>query len=71
MVLTEHNKKQVYVPPNCGHGFFTFEDDTCALYLQEGCFNPAKEACAPPLPLPGTPETLRHTSDTTPETPET
>ena len=35
VVLTEHNKKQVYVPPNCGHGFFTFEDNTCALYLQQ------------------------------------
>ena len=35
---------QVYVPANCGHGFFTFEDNTCALYLQEGTFNPQKEA---------------------------
>ena len=35
VLLTEHNKKQVYVPPNCGHGFFTLEDNTCALYLQE------------------------------------
>ena len=37
VLLTEHNKKQVYVPPNCGHGFFTLEDNTCALYLQEVC----------------------------------
>ena len=35
VLLTEHNKKQVYVPPNCGHGFFTIEDNTCALYLQQ------------------------------------
>ena len=44
VLLTEHNKKQVYVPAKCGHGFFTIEDDTCALYLQEGCFNPVNEA---------------------------
>ena len=44
VLLTEHNKKQVYVPAGCGHGFFTFEDDTCALYLQEGTFNPPAEA---------------------------
>ena len=44
VVLTEANKKQVFVPARCGHGFFTFEDNTCALYLQEGCFNPANEA---------------------------
>ena len=37
VLLTEHNKKQVYVPAKCGHGFFTFEDNTCALYLQEVC----------------------------------
>ena len=44
VLLTEHNKKQVFVPANCGHGFFTFEDNTCALYLQEGTFNPENEA---------------------------
>jgi len=44
VLLTEHNKKQVYVPARCGHGFFTFEDNTCALYLQEGTFNPVNEA---------------------------
>eukprot|EP00908_Phaeocystis_cordata_P025673 Transcript_814.p1 GENE.Transcript_814~~Transcript_814.p1 ORF type:complete len:498 (-),score=230.30 Transcript_814:558-2051(-) len=43
VLLTEHNKKQVYVPANCGHGFFTIEDNTCALYLQQGCFNPVNE----------------------------
>ena len=47
--LTEHNKKQVYVPAKCGHGFFTFEDNTCALYLQEGTFNPPNEADTHPF----------------------
>mmetsp|Transcript_53545 Transcript_53545/g.88906 ORF Transcript_53545/g.88906 Transcript_53545/m.88906 type:complete len:497 (+) Transcript_53545:23-1513(+) len=49
VLLTENNKKQVYVPARCGHGFFTIEDDTCALYLQEGCFNPANEADTHPF----------------------
>ena len=31
VLLTEDNRKQVYVPAKCGHGFFTYEDDTCAL----------------------------------------
>ena len=49
VLLTEHNKKQVYVPARCGHGFFTFEDNTCALYLQEGTFNPENEADVHPF----------------------
>jgi len=49
VMLTEHNKKQVFVPARCGHGFFTFEDNTCALYLQEGTFNPVNEADTHPF----------------------
>lgn len=49
ILLTEHNKKQVYVPKGCGHGFFTYEDNTCALYLQEGTFNPENEADTHPF----------------------
>jgi dTDP-4-dehydrorhamnose reductase len=49
VLLTEENKKQVFVPARCGHGFFTIVDDTCALYLQEGTFNPANEADTHPL----------------------
>jgi len=49
VLLTENNKKQVYVPPKCGHGFFTFEDNTCALYLQEGTFKPENEADTHPF----------------------
>ena len=49
VLLSEHNKKQVFVPANCGHGFFTMEDNTCALYLQQGCFNPANEKDNHPL----------------------
>jgi len=49
VLLTEHNKKQVFVPAKCGHGFFTFEDNTCALYLQQGTFNPVNEADTHPF----------------------
>jgi dTDP-4-dehydrorhamnose reductase/dTDP-4-dehydrorhamnose 3,5-epimerase len=43
ILLTHENCRQVYVPSNCGHGFYTLEDNTSALYLQEGCFDSAKE----------------------------
>ena len=43
ILLTADNCTQVYVPANCGHGFFTLEDNTNALYLQEGCFDPSQE----------------------------
>lgn len=43
VLLTETNCTQVYVPAYCGHGFYTLEDNTNALYLQEGCFNPENE----------------------------
>tara|TARA_B100000795_G_scaffold220664_1_gene175176 strand:+ start:584 stop:814 length:231 start_codon:yes stop_codon:yes gene_type:complete len=47
VLLTEHNKKQVFVPANCGHGFFTIEDNTCALYLQQ-----VEKRLANPSPSP-------------------
>ena len=43
VLLTDENCVQVYVPAHCGHGFYTLEDNTNALYLQEGCFDPQKE----------------------------
>mgnify|MGYP001275303001 CR=1 FL=1 len=43
ILLTSTNCTQVYVPAHCGHGFYTLEDDTNALYLQEGCFDSSKE----------------------------
>ena len=49
VVLSETNRKQVYVPAGCGHGFFTFEDNTSALYMQEGTFDPANEADTNPF----------------------
>ena len=50
--LSETNKKQVYVPAKCGHGFFTTKDDTCALYLQEvRARTPRWTRHEPPRPL--------------------
>jgi dTDP-4-dehydrorhamnose 3,5-epimerase-like enzyme len=28
--------KQVFIPPRCGHGFFSKENDTIVVYGQEG-----------------------------------
>jgi len=35
--------KQVYIPPRCGHGIFSQEDDSLLVYCQEGTFNEPKE----------------------------
>ena len=41
--LSDDEPKQVYVPANCGHGFFSYEDDTHILYMQGGLYNPRLE----------------------------
>lgn len=41
--LTEENRKQLFVPAGCAHGFFAGEDDTLLLYLQDGTYNPQTE----------------------------
>jgi dTDP-4-dehydrorhamnose 3,5-epimerase len=41
--LTAGNSKQIYIPPNCGHGFFASQTPTLLLYLQEDTYNPAVE----------------------------
>ena len=33
-VLTAENCKELYIPPNCGHGFLSLEDDSILLYAQ-------------------------------------
>lgn len=40
--LSAENGLQMYVPPDCGHGFFAAEDSTL-IYLQSGLYNPAAE----------------------------
>lgn len=41
--LSQNNAKQVYVPPRCGHGIFSKEDDSLLVYCQEGTFDGPKE----------------------------
>jgi|LakMenEpi03Aug12_release.lakeMendotaPanAssembly.Ray.scaffolds.fasta_scaffold71364_6 dTDP-4-dehydrorhamnose 3,5-epimerase len=41
--LTEENKKQLYVPSGCAHGFFAAEDNTILCYQQDGLYNPKFE----------------------------
>jgi dTDP-4-dehydrorhamnose 3,5-epimerase len=41
--LSESNHKQLYVPAGCAHGFFSAEDNTLLLYLQDGTYNPGVE----------------------------
>jgi len=39
-VLSEENKRQMYIPPRCGHGFYSMRDNSKILYMQEGCYTP-------------------------------
>lgn len=41
--LSEDNKKQIYVPPYCAHGFLSLEDDSTLLYLQGGRWSPVND----------------------------
>ena len=38
--LDEQNLKQLFIPAGCAHGFFSAEDDTILMYLQDGLWNP-------------------------------
>lgn len=40
--LDSHSQRQIFVPAGCGHGFFSAEDDSLFLYLQDGAYG-AKE----------------------------
>lgn len=37
--LNEENKKQLFVPAGCAHGFFSQTNDTIFLYLQDRTYN--------------------------------
>ena len=41
--LDADNKKQIFVPAGCAHGFFSAEDDSMFLYLQDGTYDPVNE----------------------------
>lgn len=42
--LDDQNKRQLFVPGGCAHGFFAAEDDTLLLYLQDGTYKPEVES---------------------------
>ncbi len=37
--LSEKNRKMIYMPPGCAHGFLSLEDDTCTVYLQTSTYS--------------------------------
>ena len=47
--LSESNQKQLYIPPRCGHGFFSVEDNSKLLYMQEGTYTPGQDIEINPL----------------------
>lgn len=40
--LSEDNYQQLYIPPNCGHGFYAYED-SLVVYSQTDVYSPLKE----------------------------
>ena len=41
--LSAENRRMLYVPEHCAHGFLTLEDDTEALYLTSAHYSPEHE----------------------------
>ena len=41
--LTEHNKRQLWIPPGFAHGFATLEDDTIFIYKCSNVYNRESE----------------------------
>lgn len=48
VVVSCENRRQLFIPANCGHGFLCLEDCKM-LYLQGGCFNPSCEMDVSPF----------------------
>ena len=42
-VWLEDNRKQLFVPAGCAHGFFSAEEDSLFMYYQDGTYNPETE----------------------------
>ena len=42
--LEEQSTRQLFVPANCAHGFYSAEDNTILLYMQDGTYNPNVES---------------------------
>ena len=41
--LSAENRRMLYIPEHCAHGFLTLEDDTEALYLTSARYSPGHE----------------------------
>jgi len=41
--LDENKPTQVHIPPGCGHGFYSAEEDSCLLYFQNDVYRPDVE----------------------------
>jgi dTDP-4-dehydrorhamnose 3,5-epimerase len=41
--LDDENRRQLFVPAGCAHGFLVYEDDTLFLYQQNGLYDPKTE----------------------------
>jgi len=41
-IWLENSTKQVYIPADCGHGFYSAEDNSRLLYLQTETYSPGK-----------------------------
>lgn len=37
--IGDENKKMIYIPRGCAHGFCSLEEDTCMVYLQTGSYS--------------------------------
>ena len=43
VTLSADNKRALWIPPHCAHGFLTMSDDTEMLYLMTGMYSPEHE----------------------------
>jgi dTDP-4-dehydrorhamnose 3,5-epimerase len=37
--LSQDNKKMIFIPTGCAHGFLSLEDDTCTIYFQSSTYS--------------------------------
>ena len=45
ILLTEENKRSLWIPPGFAHGFLTLKDDTIFTYKVTGVYNKESEGC--------------------------
>ena len=42
--LSQKNRKMIYIPPGCAHGFLSLEDNSCTVYLQTDMYSPEHDS---------------------------